>query len=71
MYTWKIPSEKNKWDYQKKKLEFRTLAHYDQLLYTANIESPAYFYKIDKRDLSYEIFIKIHLERLLWCFFLW
>jgi len=42
----------------KEKLEFRTLAHYDQLLYTANIESPAYFYKIDKRDLSYEIFYK-------------
>lgn len=40
------------------KLEFRTLAHFDQLLYTANIESPAYFYKIDKRDLSYEIFYK-------------
>jgi hypothetical protein len=34
------------------------LAHFDQLLYTANIESPAYFYKIDKRDLSYEIFYK-------------
>jgi hypothetical protein len=42
----------------KEKLEFRTLAHFDQLLYTANIESPAYFYKIDKRDLSYEIFYK-------------
>lgn len=40
------------------KLEFRTLAHFDQLLYTANIESPASFYKIDKRDLSFEIFYK-------------
>lgn len=42
----------------KEKLEFRTLAHYDQLLYTVNVESPAYFYKIDKRNLENEVFYK-------------
>ncbi|MFY1045889.1 WD40/YVTN/BNR-like repeat-containing protein [Chryseobacterium sp. GP-SGM7] len=38
-----------------KKLQFRTLAQDKKSFYAINIESPAYFFKIDKEKLSYEI----------------
>ncbi|HEX7870183.1 MAG TPA: glycosyl hydrolase [Chryseobacterium sp.] len=38
-----------------KKLQFRTLAQDKNSFYTINIESPAYFFKIDKKDLNYKI----------------
>ncbi|OBW40899.1 hypothetical protein AB670_02850 [Chryseobacterium sp. MOF25P] len=39
-----------------KKLQFRTLTQDDDAFYAINIESPAYFFKIDKRTLKPEIF---------------
>ncbi len=38
-----------------KKLQFRTLAQSEDAFYTASIESPAYFFRIDKKNLSSEI----------------
>lgn len=38
-----------------KKLQFRTLAQDDQSFYAINIESPAYFFKIDKKELKSQI----------------
>lgn len=38
-----------------KKLQFRTLAQDKNSFYTINIESPAYFFKISKKDLKPEI----------------
>lgn len=38
-----------------KKLQFRTLAQDKKSFYTINIESPAYFFKIDKKKLTHEI----------------
>ena len=38
-----------------KKLQFRTLAQDEQAFYAINIESPAYFFRIDKRTLKAEI----------------
>ncbi|MDQ0065331.1 WD40/YVTN/BNR-like repeat-containing protein [Chryseobacterium lathyri] len=38
-----------------KKLQFRTLAQDKNSFYAINIESPAYFFKIDKKDLKSEI----------------
>jgi len=38
-----------------KKLQFRTLAKDKNSFYTINIESPAYFFKMDKKDLKSEI----------------
>ncbi len=38
-----------------KKLQFRTLAQDKNSFYAINIESPAYFFKINKSDLTYEI----------------
>lgn len=38
-----------------KKLQFRTLAQDKKSFYAINIESPAYFFKIDKKNLSHEI----------------
>ena len=38
-----------------KKLQFRTLAQDKKSFYAINIESPAYFFKIDKKDLKSEI----------------
>lgn len=37
------------------KLQFRTLAQDKDSLYAVNIESPAYFFKIDKKNLKYRI----------------
>lgn len=37
------------------KLQFRTLAQDKDSLYAVNIESPAYFYKIDKKNLKYQL----------------
>ena len=39
-----------------KKLQFRTLAQDETSFYAINIESPAYFFKIDKKNLKTEIF---------------
>ncbi|KFC20254.1 WD40/YVTN/BNR-like repeat-containing protein [Chryseobacterium sp. FH1] len=39
-----------------KKLQFRTLAQDETDFYTINIESPAYFFKIDKKTLKSKIF---------------
>jgi hypothetical protein len=38
-----------------KKLQFRTLAQDKKSFYAINIESPAYFFKIDKKDLKSQI----------------
>ncbi|MFP3594666.1 WD40/YVTN/BNR-like repeat-containing protein [Chryseobacterium sp. SIMBA_038] len=38
-----------------KKLQFRTLAQNKESFFAINIESPAYFFKIDKKDLVYKI----------------
>ncbi|WP_027378478.1 beta propeller repeat protein [Chryseobacterium daeguense] len=38
-----------------KKLQFRTLAQDKNSFYAINIESPAYFFKIDKKSLKHEI----------------
>ncbi|KFF20717.1 WD40/YVTN/BNR-like repeat-containing protein [Chryseobacterium sp. JM1] len=38
-----------------KKLQFRTLAQDKDSLYAVNIESPAYFFKIDKKNLKYRL----------------
>ncbi len=38
-----------------KNLQFRTLAQNNLSFYAINIESPAYFFKINKKDLSHEI----------------
>jgi hypothetical protein len=38
-----------------KKLQFRTLAQDKNSFYTINIESPAEFFKINKKDLKYEV----------------
>ena len=37
-----------------KKLQFRTLAQDKNSFYAINIESPAYFFKIDKKDLKFQ-----------------
>ena len=42
-----------------KKLQFRTLAHNKTDFYAVNIESPAYFFKIDKQTLNSKI---IHVD---------
>lgn len=38
-----------------KKLQFRTLAQDENSFYAINIESPAYFFKINKKDLTHQI----------------
>ncbi|MGH1516350.1 WD40/YVTN/BNR-like repeat-containing protein [Chryseobacterium sp. JK1] len=40
------------------KLQFRTLAQNDESFYMINIESPSYFFKIDKKDLKSQIVFK-------------
>ena len=41
-----------------KDLEFRTLAQNEKYFFTINIESPAYFFKINKKDLTSELVFK-------------
>ncbi|KQT17984.1 glycosyl hydrolase [Chryseobacterium sp. Leaf404] len=41
-----------------KKLQFRTLAQDQNSFYTINIESPAQFFKIDKKTLKYQVVYK-------------
>ena len=41
-----------------KGLEFRTLAQNEKYFFTINIESPAYFFKINKKDLTSELVFK-------------
>lgn len=38
-----------------KKLQFRTLAQNKESFFASNIESPAYFFKIDKKNLNHQI----------------
>ena len=42
----------------KEPLQFRTLAQNAESFYTINIESPAYFFKINKKDLTHAIVFK-------------
>ncbi len=49
-----------------KKLQFRTLAQNDKKFYTINIESPAYFFEIDKENLFSKI---VHTDTLKTAFY--
>jgi hypothetical protein len=51
----KNPQDKKQIILSEKKLQFRTLAQHKRSFYAINIESPAYFFKIDKKTLKYEI----------------
>ena len=48
-------NEKKQIQLSDKKLQFRTLGQYKKYFYTVNIESPAYFFRIKKSDLSFKI----------------
>lgn len=52
----KNPEKQKQIRLSEKKLQFRTLAQDEDSFYTVNIESPAYFFKIDKSTLKSEIF---------------
>lgn len=51
----KNPKNQKQFRLSEKKLQFRTLAQDKNAFYAINIESPAYFFKIDKKDLSHQI----------------
>ncbi|SEM26796.1 hypothetical protein SAMN05421856_10296 [Chryseobacterium taichungense] len=51
----KDPEHKNQIKLSDEKLQFRTLAQDKDFFYAANIESPARFFKIDKKNLTYQI----------------
>ena len=51
----KNPQEQKQIRLSDKKLQFRTLAQDKKSFYAINIESPAYFFKIDKKKLTHEI----------------
>ncbi|PZU84066.1 MAG: glycosyl hydrolase [Chryseobacterium sp.] len=51
----KNKSDKKQIKLSDKKLQFRTLAQNNNAFYLANIESPAIFFRIDKKTLEYEI----------------
>ncbi len=51
----KNPEDKKQIALSDKKLQFRTLAQDKNAFYTINIESPAEFFKIDKKSLKYEV----------------
>ena len=51
----KNPQNQKQIKLSEKKLQFRTLAQDENDFYAINIESPAYFFKIDKAKLTYEI----------------
>ena len=51
----KNPKSQKQINLSEKKLQFRTLAQDKDFLYAVNIESPAYFFKIDKKNLKYQI----------------
>ncbi|WP_441556142.1 WD40/YVTN/BNR-like repeat-containing protein [Chryseobacterium sp. 2TAF14] len=48
----KDPKKQNQIKLSEKKLQFRTLAQNKDAFYAINIESPAHFFRIDKKDLS-------------------
>lgn len=49
----KNPADKKQFRLSEKKLQFRTLAQDRNAFYAISIESPAYFYRISKKDFSY------------------
>lgn len=51
----KNPQKQKQIQLSEKKLQFRTLAQDKRFFYAINIESPAYFFKIDKKDLKSQI----------------
>jgi len=51
----KNPENQKQIRLSEQKLQFRTLAQDKKHFYAINIESPAYFFKIDKRSLKYQI----------------
>ncbi|WP_312818787.1 WD40/YVTN/BNR-like repeat-containing protein [Kaistella carnis] len=51
----KDSTDKKQMRLSEKNLQFRTLAQNKTDFYAVNIESPAYFFKIDKKSLKYEI----------------
>ncbi|UFH32166.1 glycosyl hydrolase [Chryseobacterium sp. C-71] len=51
----KNPQKQKQIKLSEKKLQFRTLAQDKKSFYAINIESPAYFFKIDKEKLTHEI----------------
>ncbi len=51
----KEKSDKKQFKLSEKKLQFRTLAQNKQNFYAINIESPAYFFQINKRNLKSKI----------------
>lgn len=54
----KINDNKQMTILNEKKLQFRTLAQDKNYFYTINIESPAYFYQINKKTWNYKIVFK-------------
>lgn len=51
----KDPENKKQIKLSEEKLQFRTLAQDKNFFYAANIESPAYFFQIDKKNLTHQI----------------
>lgn len=51
----KDQSDKKQIKISEKKLQFRTLAQNKDYFYTINIESPAYFFQIDKKTLGFNV----------------
>ncbi|RKS97883.1 hypothetical protein BCF58_2017 [Chryseobacterium defluvii] len=51
----KNPQNQKQIQLSEKKLQFRTLGQDKTSFYAINIESPAYFFKINKKDLKYQI----------------
>ncbi|MEN4760654.1 glycosyl hydrolase [Chryseobacterium sp. C39-AII1] len=54
----KNPSNQKQIELSQKKLQFRTLAQDKKNFYTINVESPAEFFKIDKKSLKCEVIFK-------------
>ena len=48
-------NDKKQISFSQKSLQFRTLAQNNQYFYTINIESPAYFFQIDKKTLDFNV----------------
>ncbi|ANF49219.1 glycosyl hydrolase [Chryseobacterium glaciei] len=51
----KNPQNQKQIKLSEEKLQFRTLAQDKDSLYVVNIESPAYFFKIDKKNLNHQL----------------
>lgn len=51
----KNPTQQKQWKLSDKKLQFRTLAQTQKDFFAINVESPAYFFKIDKKTLQHNI----------------